>query len=171
MVTIPDFDALMLAYQHGAANNRDRYEKWFARHETPTMLETIVRDMSPSSSAVHSGFSAFNEGEMSVFDFEDFLNQLISAYVGKQKFLDEAKSAGKLSDLQHKKASALVTRHIEAIVANGSETLAQSGAVLSFTTANRLAVSIAQPETQADEQVDVLDLNDEANEPMKAEES
>jgi hypothetical protein len=167
MVTIPDFTALMVAYQHGASNSRNRYEKWFKLHETPTMFETILNDMAPSSTAVHSGFSAFNEGEMSVFDFEDFLNQLMSAYVGKQKFLDEAKGAGKLSDLQHKKASALVTRHIAAIVAHGGETLSKSGAVLSFTTSNRLAVSIAQPEIQADDQGDVTDAHDN----LKAEES
>lgn len=167
MVNIPDFDALMLAYQNGASSNRDRYERWFTKHPTKTMLDTIVHDLEPASNAVHSGFSAYAEGEMSVFDFENFLNQLVSAYVGKQKFLDEAKSAGTITAAQHKISSELVNRHLAALVANGAETVRKDGAVLSFTAANRLAVAIAQPETKADDQGDAA----ESHEPLKAEES
>lgn len=148
MVTIPDFTALMVAYQFGASHNRDRYERWFTRHPTKTMLETIVNDMSPSSSAVHSGFSAFVEGESNLFDFGDFLNQLVSAYVGKQKFLDEAKSAGTITEAQHKLASDLVSRHIAALVANGAETVATRGGTLSFGHGTRLEVSVAYTQTQ-----------------------
>ena len=171
MVAIPDFTALMQAYQFGASTNRDRFERWHKLHPTKTMLETIVQDMSPASTAVHSGFSAFNEGGMSVFDFTDFLNRMVSAYVGKQKFLDEAKGAGSISDLEHKKASALVSRHLEALVAQGAETLTQSGATLSFSPFNRLEVSLPTGEFEEEDQVDVFDPNDATTDHMKAEES
>lgn len=151
MTTIPDFTALMVAYQHGASNNRDRYERWFTKHPTKTMLKVITEDIAPSSTAVHSGFSAFNEGESSVFDFEDFLNQLMSAYIGKQKFLDEAKGTGTITEAQHRVATDLVTRHIAAIVTNGGEALRKNGANLSFTDANRLHVTIGQGEPVAPE--------------------
>jgi hypothetical protein len=162
MDAIPDFTVLMLSYQIGAVNNRDRYERWWMMHQTPTMLENIIQDMSPASTAVESGFQAY-EDRGSVAEFEDFLNQLVSAYVGKQKFIDEAKTAGTLSELQHAKASSLIARHITAIVAKGAGTLSKDGAVLSFSQVSRLKVSLPQ--------VDVFDPKDDASDNMKAEET
>lgn len=149
MTNVPDFNALDVAYQFGASNSRNRYEKWFGLHPTKTMLETIMKDMSPASSAVNSGFSAYVEGESTIFDFEDFLNQLVSAYVGKQKFLDEAKETGTITEAQYKVSSELVSRHIAALVANGAETVRKDGALLTFNPANRLQVSLVEGDDMA----------------------
>jgi hypothetical protein len=150
MVTIPDFNELMVAFQHGAIANRDRYSRWFTKHPTKTMLQTIVEDLSPASTGTQSGFEAYEAGEsMTVFDFETFLNNLVATYVGKQKFLDEAKDVGTITEAQHRNSTELVSRHLAALVNNGAETLRKDGALLSFNAANRLEVSLVEGDDMA----------------------
>ena len=150
METLPDFTDLMVAYQHGAIANRDRYSRWFTKHPTKTMLQTIIEDLSPASTGTQSGFEAYEAGEsMTVFDFETFLNNTVAVYVGKQKFFDEARDAGTLTDKQHTNSTELVSRHLAALVRMGAETLRKDGALLSCNSLNRLEVSLVEGDDMA----------------------
>jgi hypothetical protein len=86
---------------------------------------------------------------MTIFDFESFLNNSIAVYVGKQKFLDEAKGAGTITEAQHKNSTELVSRHLAALVRKGAETLRKDGALLSFNAVNRLEVSLVEGDDMA----------------------
>lgn len=146
---IPSMEALKVAYAFGSDNNMQRYQRWFSEHrQTKTMLQTIMADQAPNSSAIEGGITAYTDGEMTIFEFEDFLNHLVSAYVGKMVFLEKSQASGLIKDKEFEDLSSSVTRQIEALVGNAETILLKDGAVLTFNPANRLQVSLVEGDDQ-----------------------
>jgi hypothetical protein len=145
---IPALDALKVSYAMGSAKNKERYSRWFAQHPTTTMLANIKKDLSPDSTGVESGFTAYQDGTMTIFEMEDFLNQTVSAYVGKHLFLAEAHSNGRITEKQFKELSEYVSRQTKGLLTKGAKTLLEDGAVLAFNPMNRLSVSLVEGDDQ-----------------------
>jgi hypothetical protein len=145
---IPALDTLKVSYAMGSALNKERYSRWFAQHPTTTMLANIKKDLSPDSSGVESGFTAYHDGNMTIFEMEDFLNQTVSAYVGKHLFLAEARSNGQITEQKFLEVSEFVSRQTEGLLTTGAKTLLEDGAVLSFNHMSRLAVSLVEGDDQ-----------------------